>query len=94
MSPESKDYTTFRTWYGIYKYKVLPFSLINGPVTFQRFINEILIEHLNDFYATYMDNILIYLSTPEEYEAYIKKIIVILQVHGLQANIKKSEFSV
>jgi hypothetical protein len=31
MHPDSEDLTTFRTRYGSYKYKVLPFSLCNGP---------------------------------------------------------------
>ena len=94
MSPESEDYTTFRTRYGTYKYKVLPFGLTNGPATFQRFINEILMEHLDDFCAAYMDDILIYSSTPEEHKVHVKKVMAILQAHGLQADIKKSEFSV
>ena len=29
-----KDLTTFKTRYGAYKYKVLPFGLTNGPATF------------------------------------------------------------
>jgi hypothetical protein len=94
MSPESEDYTTFRTRYGTYKYKVLPFGLMNGPATFQRFINDILMEHLDDFCSAYMDDILLYSSTKEEHEIHVKKIMSILQAHGLQADIKKSEFSV
>jgi len=31
MHPDSEDLTTFRTRYGSYKYKVLPFGLCNGP---------------------------------------------------------------
>ena len=33
MDPDSEDLTTFRTRYGTYKYKVLPFGLTNGPAT-------------------------------------------------------------
>ena len=31
--------TTFQTWYGHYKYCVMPFGLANALATFQRFIN-------------------------------------------------------
>ena len=31
--------TTFQTWYGHYKYCVMPFGLANALVTFQGFIN-------------------------------------------------------
>ena len=34
IDPASKEYTTFRTRYGAYKCKVLPFGLINGPATY------------------------------------------------------------
>ena len=41
-SGQEEDLTTFNTRFGAYKYLVLPFSLCNGPATFQRFINETL----------------------------------------------------
>ena len=34
MDPESEELTTFRTRYGAYKCKVLPFGLTNGPATY------------------------------------------------------------
>src|SRR5436190_6649958 len=34
MHPDSEDLTTFRTRYGTYKCKVLPFGLTNGPATY------------------------------------------------------------
>ena len=94
IDKESEDYTTFRTRYGTYKYKVLPFGLTNGPATFQRFINDILMEHLDDFCSAYLDDILIYSDSQAEHEIHVKRIMQILKDHGLQADIKKSEFSV
>jgi hypothetical protein len=34
IDPELEDLTTFRTRYGCYKYKVVPFGLTNGPATY------------------------------------------------------------
>ena len=34
IDPASEDLTTFRTRYGSYKYKVVPFGLTNGPATY------------------------------------------------------------
>jgi hypothetical protein len=62
MHPDSEDLTTFYTRYRVYKYKVLPFGLINGPATYQRYINNVLFDYLDDFYIVYLDNILIYLN--------------------------------
>ena len=61
MDSNSEDLTTFRTRYGAYKYKVLPFGLTNGPATFQRYINDIFLDSLDDFLTVYLDDILIYL---------------------------------
>jgi SMC interacting uncharacterized protein involved in chromosome segregation len=38
----------------------MPFKLINGPAMYQRFINDVLFDYLNDFYTAYLDDILIY----------------------------------
>jgi hypothetical protein len=38
----------------------MPFGLTNGPATYQRFINDVLFDYLNDFYTAYLDDILIY----------------------------------
>ncbi len=58
--PESEDLTTFRTRYGSFKYKVLPFRLSNGLAAFQSYINDALREHLNIFCTAYLDDILIF----------------------------------
>jgi len=62
MDPILEDLITFYTRYGSYKYKVLPFRLINGPAMYQRYINNVLFNYLNKFYTVYLDNILIYLD--------------------------------
>ena len=38
----------------------MPFGLTNGPAIYQRFINDVLFNYLNDFYTAYLDDILIY----------------------------------
>ena len=62
IDPESEELTTFRTRYGAYKCKVMPFGLTNGPATYQRFMNDVLFDYLDDFYTAYLDDILIYLE--------------------------------
>ena len=57
-------------------------------------MNNILFNYLDVFYIVYLDDILIYLEDPLEYETYIKKVLKQLYSVSLQANIKKSEFSV
>ena len=51
MHPNSEELTTFRTRFGAYKCKVLPFGLTNGPATYQRYMNDVLFDYLDDFKA-------------------------------------------
>jgi len=67
MDPILEDLIMFYTCYRSYKYKVLPFRLMNGPVTYQRYINNVLFNYLNKFYMAYLDNILIYLDNELEH---------------------------
>src|SRR5450432_416806 len=94
MNPESEELTTFRTRYGSYKCKVLPFSLTNGPATYQRYMNDVLFDYLDDFATAYLDDILIYSEDPSEHQIHVKKVLQRLRDAGLQVDIKKCEFGV
>jgi hypothetical protein len=94
-SDQDKELTTFRTRYGIYKYRVVPFSLTNRPAIFQRFLNNVLFEYLDDFYSAYLDNILIFTtSSLKKHQEHVRKVLLRLREASLQADIKKSEFHI
>jgi transposase InsO family protein len=94
MDPDSEELTTFRTRYGSYKCKVLPFGLTNGPATYQRYMNDVLFDYLDDFCTAYLDDILIYSENALEHELHVKKVLQRLRDAGLQVDLKKCEFSV
>jgi transposase InsO family protein len=94
IDPESEHLTTFRTRYGSFHYKVMPFGLTNGPATFQRYMNDLFIDMLDDFITIYLDDILIYSKDRKEHTEHVKKVLQRLREAGLQADIRKCEFSV
>ena len=94
MDPASEELTTFRTRYGAYKCKVLPFGLTNGPATFQRYMNDVLFDYLDDFCTAYLDDILIYSTDPLEHQLHVQKVLQRLRDAGLQVDLKKCEFDV
>ena len=57
-------------------------------------MNETLIEYLDDFCTAYLNDILIYSENPLEHEEHVYKVLLRLCKVGLQADIKKYEFSV
>jgi len=54
---------------------VTPFSLYNTPTMFQNYINYILYNALNNYYTTYLNNVLIFLKTRAKYIKYVNEII-------------------
>ena len=57
-------------------------------------MNNVLFNYLDNFYTTYLDNILIYLDNKLEHEHYMKKVLERLHNTSLQINLKKCEFYV
>jgi hypothetical protein len=94
MDKDSEELTSFRTRYGQYKCKVLPFGLCNGPATYQRYMNDILFDYLDDFCTAYLDDIIVYSSDPLEHAEHVRKVLLRLRAAGLQVDIKKCEFNV
>lgn len=94
MDADSEELTSFRTRYGQYKCKVLPFGLTNGPATFQHYMNDVLFEYLDNFCTAYMDDILIFSEDPLEHQAHVEKVLQRLQSAGLQIDLKKCEWNV
>jgi len=86
--------TAFRTRFGLFEYLVMPFGLTNAPATFQRMINHVLREHLDDFVVAYLDDILIYSDMLEEHVQHVHKVLKLLQDADLLVEPAKSVFHV
>jgi len=82
--------TAFRTRYGHFEYKVVPFGLVNTPATFQAMMNKILREFLDHGVVVYLDDILIYSEGEEEHIELVKKVLVRLEEHQLAVSVPKS----
>ena len=67
-----KSKTVFRTWYGYFKYQVMPFGLLNAPATFQKYVNKIPAKKLDIFVIVYLENILIY--TKDSGQPYVEAV--------------------
>lgn len=80
---EDEDLTTFMTPMGNYKTKVLPFGLTGGSSSFQRFINNILIEELNVYCSAYMDDVIIFSKNRKDHIQHVRKVLTKLEQAGL-----------
>lgn len=87
--------TAFRTRYGLFEWLVTPFGLSGAPATFQRYINDLLRDVLDDFASAYADDVIIY--TKGTKDEHMEKVRVVLQKlfdGGLHLDPEKSEFGV
>ena len=87
--------TAFRTRYGLFEWLVTPFGLTGAPATFQRYINWVLREYIDEFCSAYIDDILIFSSgSLVDHREKVKKVLQRLREAGLQLDIGKCEFEV
>ena len=84
----------FRTRYGHFKYKGMPFGLGNAPATFQAMMHKILREFLDHGVVVDLDNILIYSENEKEHIELVKKVVAKLEEHQLAVSVTKSIFYV
>lgn len=85
--------TAFRTRYGLFEWKVCPFGLTGSPATFQRYINWVLREYLDDFCSAYVDDILIFTTnTLQDHREKVQRVLGSLLEGGLHLDISKCEF--
>ena len=86
--------TAFWTQYGSFKFKVMPFSLMNAPATFQSYIDRSLQGLLNEFVIIYLDDILIYSESEENHQKHIEQVLHQLRESRLFVKLKKCIFHV
>ena len=70
----------------------MQFKFINTLAIFQKRINSVLEEYLDEFIITYLDNIIIYSNSKKEYFQYIKQVLQRLTDKKMLVAIKKYKF--
>ena len=89
IDPESVDYTSFRTFGGCYKWKRLPFGLKTAPAFFQQQMQIILAPYLYTICEIYIDDVIVYGSTEEEFVENLRLILQKLKDHNIAINPSK-----
>ena len=85
--------TAFRTRYGHYEFRVLPFGLCNAPATFMRLMQDIFREELDIFMVIYIDDILIFSKSEEEHIGHVQQVLEKLRQNKLFAKLSKCDFA-
>ncbi|GBG78928.1 hypothetical protein CBR_g28644 [Chara braunii] len=82
----------FRSRFGHYELTVMPFGLTDTPATFQRAMNDIFKDILEQYVLVYLDDILVYSRTLEEHLRHLREVLDCLRRHGFYAKLSKCRF--
>ena len=92
MTEEDEEKTAFRTRFGLYHWRVMPFGLCNAPATFQLMMDNIFHDLLDNGVIVYHDDILIYPEDMEKHIPLVREVLFRLDKARLGVNLNKSSF--
>jgi hypothetical protein len=94
IAPEDQEKSAFRTPFGLYKWKVLCFGLVNAPAVFVQMMDAVFRDRgLHKYVVVYLDDILVYSKTPEEHLQHLESVLQTLSDNKLYANFEKCAFN-
>ncbi len=82
MDKECKDFTSFTTSLGKFKYRMMPFGLRNAPSHFQNFMFIVLQKLIGKNVQVYMDDIIIATKSMEEHYRILREVLTTLGSFG------------
>ena len=94
MAEEDEEKTAFRTRFGLYHWRVIPFGLCNAPAMFQSMMDNIFHDPLDNGVIVYLDDILIYTENVDKHIPLVQEVLSRLDKARLGMNLKRSSFHI
>jgi ribonuclease HI len=94
MSPSDQLKTTFRTPWGTYAYRKMPFGLINAGATFHRAMDISFRGLINHSIVVYLDDVTVYSKNKNDHLAHLRAVLLRCRKYSISLNPKKSIFVV
>ena len=92
MASEDIDKTSFISHYGLYRFRRIPFGLMNAPGNFQRACDIILASVKRKHALVYLDDVIVYLDTLEEKFDHLDSVLRLLRDTGSTLKLPKCHF--
>ena len=94
VTEEDRLKTTFRTKWGTFAYRRMPFGLINARATFQKVMDIAFRGLIGRSAVVYLDDITIFSKRREEHAFHLRQIFERCRKYGISLNPKKCVFAV
>ncbi|XP_050909040.1 uncharacterized mitochondrial protein AtMg00860-like [Lathyrus oleraceus] len=78
--------------YGHYEYFMVSFGVANAPGVFMQYMNRTFRQYLDTFVVVFINDILIYSKTDEEYVGHLRIVLELLKEKQVYAKLSKCEF--
>lgn len=88
----SKEYTAFRTSFGLFQFTVMPFGLQGAPATFQQLMDRVL-AGCEDCSAAYLDDVVVFSTSWDDHLLHLTKVLGEITEAGLTLNTQKCEWA-
>jgi hypothetical protein len=85
---------TFRTPWGTYNYRKMPFGLINAGATFQREMDVDFHGLINHSVVVYLDDVTVFSKNNKYHLSHLRVVLEQCRKFGISLNPKKSVFTV
>ena len=92
MDPQDVDKTAVATSSGLYRFKVMPFGLVNAPATFERLMERVLAGLQWETCMVYLDDVLHFANTFETHLEHLNEVLHRLIKAGLKVSPRKCHF--
>ena len=93
LREEECERTAFKTPFGLYEFRVIPFGVTNAPQAFSAALSKIFQGFLGKFVLLYLNDILIFSRTPEEHLQHLDMVLQRLEENRLYVKRSKCEFN-
>ena len=92
MEESSQDYTAFSAPFGSFKWLRMPMGLTGSPPTFQCLVEKVLVGLTWKICVPYLDDIIIFLSSPEEHLKRFRLVFKQFRLRNLKITPDKCDF--
>ena len=92
VKKEDVPKTAFRTRHGHFEFLLMPFGLTNALVVLMALINKVFAPFLDQFVLVFIDDVLVYSKSEEEYEHQLRTSLQLLKDNQLYTKLSKCEF--
>ncbi|CAM4582616.1 unnamed protein product [Lepidochelys kempii] len=92
LDESAKERSAVITHVGLYEFNVFPFGLRNAPSTFQKLVDDLLVE-LGEYAIAYLDDVAIFSDSWTEHLEHLQKVFERIREVGLTVKAKKCQIS-